>query len=387
MAQLEKFKLSAVLWDSDKDPRQFFVWLENFGSLVRATEHGNVLEDMLDSKLRRAKVNRQAVPSFLLEDPDFAPRPLEAAASQEATTGDSTSGSTGGAAGSAASGHFSLGRHSIAYDDLPDEAKSLDAMLYNVLRMNIRGSKQALLSVVTFPSYVQGVCVLVKHMGISRMQRMMTAFSELDRLAFTGNVMEFQTQFLALKRELDNCKATIVHYTVCRLMRAFDGKSKTIQFKIAEDFNKMDLDDPDINLYDMVQQYCSELAAVDSPEPHRVMQVAEDKCGFCSRKGHNIQNCKKLTKKTRKEVKKQMKQGKRPIVCFGCGEVGHVKTECPKEQDSSSSSSEDEQQQEVAPGKEAPTDSADSVLSAHLTDTSSLSAEQIGKVLAIIRRV
>ena len=70
MAQLEKFKLTAVLWDSDKEPRQFFVWLENLGSLVRATEHGNFLEDMLDSKLRRAKVNKQSVPSFLLEDPE-----------------------------------------------------------------------------------------------------------------------------------------------------------------------------------------------------------------------------------------------------------------------------------------------------------------------------
>ena len=142
MAQLEKFKLTAVVWDSDKDPRQFFVWLENFGSLVRATEHGNLLEDMLDSKLRRARVNRQSVPSFLLEDPDFAPKPAEAETSQEATTEDGTSKSNGGAAGSAASGHFSLGHHAIAYDDLPEEAKTLDALLYNVLRMNIKGSKQ-----------------------------------------------------------------------------------------------------------------------------------------------------------------------------------------------------------------------------------------------------
>ena len=157
MAQLEKFKLTAVLWDSDKEPRQFFVWLENMGCLVRATEYGNFLEDMLDSKLRRAKVNVQAVPSFLLDDPDFAPRPREAAVREEATSGDTTSGSTGGAAGSAATGHFSLGQHSLAYDDLPQEAKTLDALLYNVLRMNIKGSKQSVIACVTFPSYVQAV--------------------------------------------------------------------------------------------------------------------------------------------------------------------------------------------------------------------------------------
>jgi len=49
MASMEKFKLTTVSWDSDKDPGGFFVWLENFGSVVRATEHGERLEDMLDS--------------------------------------------------------------------------------------------------------------------------------------------------------------------------------------------------------------------------------------------------------------------------------------------------------------------------------------------------
>ena len=36
---------------------------------------------------------------------------------------------------------------------LSEEAKTLDALLYNVLRMNVKGTKQSLLSCVTFPSY------------------------------------------------------------------------------------------------------------------------------------------------------------------------------------------------------------------------------------------
>ena len=67
---LEKFKLTAVAWDSDKDPGGYHLWIENFGSMVRATEHGSLLEDMLDSKLGRVKVAK-SVPSFLLQDPDF----------------------------------------------------------------------------------------------------------------------------------------------------------------------------------------------------------------------------------------------------------------------------------------------------------------------------
>ena len=113
MAQLEKFKLSVVTWDSDKEPRQFFVWLENFGSLVRATEFENYLEDMLDSKLHRPKVSSQAVPSFLLEDPDFAPNTAKSPEKEKAkdvseTISTSESASSGA---SKASGHFSLGVH------------------------------------------------------------------------------------------------------------------------------------------------------------------------------------------------------------------------------------------------------------------------------------
>ena len=56
MAQLDRFKLSALSWDSDKDPKGFYLWIENMASLVRSTDHGPPLEDMLDSKLGRAKV-------------------------------------------------------------------------------------------------------------------------------------------------------------------------------------------------------------------------------------------------------------------------------------------------------------------------------------------
>ena len=57
MAELEKFKLSSLSWDGDKNEEDFFIFLENFGSMVRSTKDGYDLEDMLDSKLRRARVS------------------------------------------------------------------------------------------------------------------------------------------------------------------------------------------------------------------------------------------------------------------------------------------------------------------------------------------
>ena len=54
MADLEKYKLSSLYWEGDKDDREegFFVYLENVGSMVRSTASSYHLEDMLDSKLR-----------------------------------------------------------------------------------------------------------------------------------------------------------------------------------------------------------------------------------------------------------------------------------------------------------------------------------------------
>ena len=72
MADFEKYKLSSLYWKGDKNEEGVFVYLENFGSMVRSTASGYHLEGMLDSKLRRASILKGGVPSCLLMDPDFA---------------------------------------------------------------------------------------------------------------------------------------------------------------------------------------------------------------------------------------------------------------------------------------------------------------------------
>ena len=141
MADLEKYKLSSLFWEGDKNGEGFFVYLENFGSMVRATytytASGHHLEDMLDSKLRqrRASILKGSVPSCLLLDPDFATFPppvLETLASDEvegqapsevaAEDGSASVNVTvaSAAVGSANTGStFTLGTHSVSYKDLP----------------------------------------------------------------------------------------------------------------------------------------------------------------------------------------------------------------------------------------------------------------------------
>ena len=91
MVSIDKFKLSSVVWYSDKNPTGFTKWMNDFGSLVASTEHGAVLETFLDEKLGREKHLATTVPSYISTDDDFAAPPpdppgeaeAEAAAAQE----------------------------------------------------------------------------------------------------------------------------------------------------------------------------------------------------------------------------------------------------------------------------------------------------------------
>ena len=115
MADLEKSKLSNLVYESDKDQTGLFVHLENFGSMVRSAASGYHLEDMLDSKLYRTSVMRGSVPSFLLLDPDFSGGAPIIEATNSDTTGEGSEASGEPAAVPALSGSTSSsrGRHWI----------------------------------------------------------------------------------------------------------------------------------------------------------------------------------------------------------------------------------------------------------------------------------
>ena len=71
MTTLEKLKVTACRWDSDKNPGGFTQWMNQFSSMVRILKHGAPLEEWLDAKLNRRHFNNNVTPSFLLSDPDF----------------------------------------------------------------------------------------------------------------------------------------------------------------------------------------------------------------------------------------------------------------------------------------------------------------------------
>lgn len=186
MAQMDRFKISNVAWDSDRDPEGYTKWMNTFSALVRSTLHGSALEDYLDAKLNRRKTLRMAIPSCLTEDADFESEPVLQDPYQDSPARGSTT--TGRTAESAFQLHPAPG----PFRDLTQESRDLDSMLYNILLMNLKGSKNSLLFCVKDPSYVQAVIVLAKHINISRNERKTKILDLFDQHKFTGNVQAYQ---------------------------------------------------------------------------------------------------------------------------------------------------------------------------------------------------
>ena len=171
MVSLDKFKLSLVSWDSDKDPGGYPKWVKQWSSVVRSTKWGSQLESFLDRKLKRKFSTKSIMPSFLTEDEDLQDAP-EAQPPQEGQ----------GEGFDDALSHASI--HSSAVSskcaDLNACARELDATLYNTLVANIKGSKQSLLDGVMFSSYVQAMIILDHHMCLSINTRKTTAMDSLE---------------------------------------------------------------------------------------------------------------------------------------------------------------------------------------------------------------
>jgi len=157
------------------------------------------------------------------------------------------------------------------YWDLGAKALELDASLFNVLRTCVKGSKGIMLTCVQFPSYLQGMCVLYKHADLSKYDRITRALDGMDTLQWNGDVLAWQSDAMRMIKELLDSGVSIMHFVLSRVMKSFDGKLKTIQYKIAEDINGREINDQ-TNVFDMVQSYAADIATVgDSKETLRCL--------------------------------------------------------------------------------------------------------------------
>jgi len=347
MAKLDRIKLTSVTWDTDEDPLGLQPFMNHMGSIVAATEDGPPIQRFLEQKLGISSQDANIVASFLTADPDFQ-RPEgensngdESPAQQESGVGDAESFASSrvptSPTQSAASGGstFQLEAASGNYYDLSEKSRYLDAMLYNILRMNVKGSKSVLLDCVDFPSYIQGMCVLYKHVDISRTSRKTDALLAFDNFDYRGNVQKFQLDFINLYRELKASKVTIEDWVMCQLMKSL-RHNKTMQYKIAEDINMLGLNER-TNLYDWIHKYCAAISAVGDGNL-KVVKLAQEKekCEYCGFTGHTVDVCRKKKAAEGKGGQGAKGGGKgKPAfefrgACHNCGVTGHKAANCPK---------------------------------------------------------
>ena len=368
MASLEKIKLTAQTWDSDKDIDSFHSWLDTFRSLVSSTDGGQPIEDFITYKTGLEVFETNNVPTFIKNDPDFAmyydPRDSYASESGDLQEGSEPESGTMipttpmeirrqrliASAGPKKMlftdtdikpvSHTALPPRTLAaapitYMQLPEKSRELDALLFNVFKMVVKGSKAGIITCVMFPSYIQAVCVLVEHMNISKYDRITRSIFALDQLSYQGDVHKFQVAAMDAIREVRATRANITHLILTRLMKAFEGKSKTVQYKIADIINSGESIDESLNLFDIIQSICSDIATVGDVKS-TVNSVMDDiKCDYCGFK-HRTEDCRKLMQAKAQKAAGRISSipNKAPKgfsgVCDLCGEMGHKYLQCPK---------------------------------------------------------
>ena len=316
-SDLNRIKLIPVTWNTDTEPAGLGRYMSHMGSSVYTYQQGPILQAYLQHKLG-ITVQKDVVPSFITADPDFDPanRPMpddppdgvnsqDDSSSQAQTIGglefglESLSMAMGSMPTEPTQTTTSFELTPVGnYWQLPEEARKLDALLYNVMRTGITGSKAVLLNCVSFPSYVQAMCVLYKHFELSRTGRKTEAFAAFDNFDFHGDVQQFQIDFVNLYQEVLDSKCTIVDWVMTQVMRAFRN-NKTIQYKIAEDINSKVFNDH-TNLLDMVQSYCADISAVGDGRQKLIKNIQKlskydpnKQCEYCGNKGHLITECRK----------------------------------------------------------------------------------------------
>ena len=102
-----------------------------------------MLFPFLDSKLHGRRLNKSLIPSYILDDPDFAvENGALAPEAQDKAEAELAEGDAVSSGASVTLSQYSLGSHTTPYRprDFPTSVKELDRQLLNILKMNVKGT-------------------------------------------------------------------------------------------------------------------------------------------------------------------------------------------------------------------------------------------------------
>ena len=365
MASLKDIKLASYIWDSDKSPHGFAKFMDNWSSIVSSVQGGDELERFLDGKLERARSSKALVPSFIANDPDFdepgssstarntmaagiptvgatAPQPANATPNMDTTQattdlpdedGDGDNASKASApsmtTGQTHGANFRLKAAHVTYSALPVASRQLDRQLYSMLKVSVKGSKHHLLRNVSFPSYVQGMCILHSHCQLSHNQRKTAAFTAMEQLKFKTDVHDWEVETISSIQELLDSGCTIMDYALSCVLKSLQGKSKTIQYRIADDINHRDTNDSERNVFDMIHSYAASMASVGDHglgKDRAKIYTAESNAEIESTTGNETAT----DSHNKKNGKNKSKINKECTYCQskGWSGIGHTEDEC-----------------------------------------------------------
>ena len=139
MADLERLKVSANVWDSDRNPRDYAAWQQNVGAMVSVLKAGPPLEAWLDLKLQRKRAQSMITPSFLLDESwDFSDdsKPVLSPAERAAARAEEREAAIHSAAADAAEAAVAAGMDTAAVDAAYQTAANIAANNYDELHAN-----------------------------------------------------------------------------------------------------------------------------------------------------------------------------------------------------------------------------------------------------------
>ena len=119
----------------------------------------------------------------------------------------------------------------------------------------------------------------------------------------------------------------MMDYALNKIMHAFDGKNKSIQYKIATDINSMQVND-DTNIYDMIQGYCADIAAVGDDRHQKINAVdSQEGGGYCGIRGHKEREYRRK-KADEWSGNSTGSAGRFQGNCHYCDKLGHREADC-----------------------------------------------------------
>ena len=327
-------KFKECVFDSDKDPKYFRLWVRLLSGIIRNIPGGAALENFLDHYLKRDLHTSSTRPSFLDDD--------ELALGDHATNGGIQASSRDEDDEEISVFQRDPTLFPRKYQDLLEESVELDVLLFHTLFTIVKGNYLALITDLNgdYGRYTFAIIAMWKHASLQSCNRRIEAMDSMQQLHFHGDAGKWKIDFLSRAREVYASGATIEHFIMQCAFNSFEGKNSQVQAKITEDINNDDLVRKGMNLETLASNYGSFLATLNAQKNSRMVGInsamkrnKKKWCHKCKEWGHHTYDCDRDEDKEAtsddpdSEVIKPTKTA-RKTRCDYCKYDGHTKEKC-----------------------------------------------------------